>query len=218
MGWDVVTRNLFYLERGLWGTVTLGALVMTLGTALGVLLGLARTARRGPLYAGATLFVEVFRDTPLIMQIFFIFFGLPALGIRLNAFVAAGTAMTFFAAANAAEIVRGAIQSIPRGQTDAARAVGLSAPGTLWYVILPQALRRMIPPMMGLFTTLIKDTSLAAIVNVFELTTAGRQIVERTLASFEIWIAVGALYFLICYPLSVLTARLERRLVADAAL
>lgn len=217
MHWDVVPRTFFYLAQGLYGTVVLGGLVMVLGTGLGVVVGLLRVTR-GLSYGGATVFVELFRDTPLIMQIFFIFFGLPAVGIRLNAFVAAGVAMTFFAAANAAEIVRGAIQSIPRGQAEAARAVGLSSLQAMRLVIFPQALRRMIPPMMGLFTTIIKDTSLAAIVNVFELTTAARQIVERTLASFEIWLVVAALYFLICYPLSVLTRRVERRLVADAAL
>lgn len=214
MRWTVVVANLPYLLEGLQGTVLLGLLVMVLGTVLGSAVGLARLGR-GVVYAAATAFVELFRDTPLIMQIFFIFFGLPAVGIRLNAFVAASVAMTFFAAANTAEIVRGAIQSLPRGQWEAARSLGLSSAQTLRWVILPQALRRTLPPLMGLFTTLLKDTSLAAIVNVFELTTAGRRVVERTLASFEIWLVVAALYFLLCYPLSVATQRLERRLVAE---
>jgi His/Glu/Gln/Arg/opine family amino acid ABC transporter permease subunit len=214
--WDVVATNAPYLLEGLRGTVVLGLLVMALGTALGFGVGLARLGR-GVVYACATAFVELFRDTPLIMQIFFIFFGLPALGIRLNPFVAAAAAMTFFAAANAAEIVRGAIQSIPRGQWEAACSLGLTPVQSLRWVVLPQALRRMLPPMMGLFTTLLKDTSLAAIVNVFELTTAGRRVVERTLASFEIWLVVAALYFLVCYPLSVATQRLERRLVGEGA-
>ncbi len=214
MHWDVVTKNFFYLAQGLQFTIVLGFTVLVLGTVLGAGLGLLRLSR-GVAYGVATAFVELFRDTPLIMQIFFIFFGLPALGIRLNALVAASLAMTFFAAANAAEIVRGAIQSIPRGQIEAAHALGLSYWQGMRAVIFPQALRRMLPPFMGLFTTLIKDTSLAAIINVFELTTAARQIVERTLASFEIWLTVAALYFVICYPLSMLTQRLERRSVAD---
>jgi polar amino acid transport system permease protein len=216
MRWSVVAANLPYLLEGLRGTVLLGLLVMSLGTVLGFGVGLARLSRGG-VYALATAFVELFRDTPLIMQIFFIFFGLPAVGVRLNAFVAASVAMTFFAAANTAEIVRGAIQSLPRGQWEAARSLGLSSAQTLRWVILPQALRRTLPPLMGLFTTLLKDTSLAAIVNVFELTTAGRRVVERTLASFEIWLVVAALYFLLCYPLSVATQRLERRLVAEVS-
>lgn len=214
MGWSVVAKNLPYLLEGLRGTLVLGLLVMSLGTLLGLLVGLAKLGRGG-IRTMATAFVELFRDTPLIMQIFFIFFGLPALGIRLNAFLAATVAMTFFAAANTAEIVRGAIQSLPQGQWEAARSLGLNSRQTLRWVILPQALRRTLPPLMGLFTTLLKDTSLAAIVNVFELTTAGRRVVERTLASFEIWLVVAALYFLVCYPLSVATQRLERRLVAE---
>lgn len=214
MGWSVVAKNLPYLLEGLRGTLVLGLLVMSLGTLLGFLVGLAKLSRGG-IRTMATAFVELFRDTPLIMQIFFILFGLPALGIRLNAFLAASVAMTFFAAANTAEIVRGAIQSLPRGQWEAARSLGLNSHQTLRWVILPQALRRTLPPLMGLFTTLLKDTSLAAIVNVFELTTAGRRVVERTLASFEIWLVVAALYFLVCYPLSVATQRLERRLVAE---
>jgi len=213
--WEVAFQSLPYLVRGLEGTVRLGLLVMALGTILGIVVGLLRLSRGLP-YTAATAFVELFRDTPLLMQIFFVFFGLPALGIRLSAFVAASMAMTSFAAANAAEIVRGAIQSIPRGQMEAARSLGLSYVQAMRYVVFPQAIRRMIPPMVGLFTTLIKDTSLAAIVNVFELTTAARQVVERTLASFEVWLVVAGMYFLVCYPLSVLARRLERRLVSES--
>lgn len=216
MRWDVALRNLDYLLLGLRTTVALGVAVMALGTLLGLALGLLRLRRGGPAYGAATVFVEVFRDTPLIMQMFFIFFGLPALGVRLNPLLAAAASMVCFAAANAAEIVRGAIQSIPRGQTEAARALGLSGPQTMRLVIFPQAVRRMIPPMMGLFTTLVKDTSLAAIINVFELTTAARQVVERTLASFEIWLVVAALYFAVSYPVSVLSQRLERRFAAGS--
>jgi polar amino acid transport system permease protein len=215
MHWDIPLRNFGFLVRGLQSTALLGCVVTMMGLLLGLFVGLMRLRRRGGVYVAATAFVELFRDTPLIMQMFFIFFGLPTLGIRLNPLVAATVAMAVFAAANAAEIVRGAIQSIPRGQWEAARALGLNATQGMRHIIFPQALRRMIPPTMGLFTTLIKDTSLAAIINVFELTTASRVVVERTLASFEVWLVAGALYFLLCYPLSLLTQRLERRLVAE---
>ncbi len=218
MQWDIALRNFQYLMRGLQVTAALGLLVTALGLLLGFGVGLLRLRRGGAAYLAATFFVEIFRDTPLIMQMFFIFFGLPAVGIRLNPFAAATAAMSFFAAANAAEIVRGAIQSIPRGQTEAARALGLSPRQTMRFVILPQAIRRMIPPLMGLFTTLVKDTSLAAIINVFELTMAARVTIERTLASFEIWSVAGALYFLVTYPLSLVTQQLERRLVAETTL
>jgi polar amino acid transport system substrate-binding protein len=217
MHWDVVAANFSYMLQGLRFTATLGITVMALALPVGAIAGLLRLRGRGLIYSVATAFVELFRDTPLIMQMFFIFFGLPALGIRLNPLLAATLAMTLFAAANAAEIVRGAIQSIPRGQLEAARSLGLSYLAGMLLVILPQAVRRMIPPMMGLFTTVIKDTSLAAIINVFELTTSARQIIERTLASLEIWLVVAALYFLVCYPVSVLSQRLERRYISEAA-
>jgi len=216
MRWDVVAANISYLLQGLRFTAILGITVMALALPLGIVVGLLRLRVGGLIYWGATAFVELFRDTPLIMQMFFIFFGLPALNIRLNPLLAATLAMTFFAGANAAEIVRGAIQSIPRGQMEAARSLGFSFLQSMALVILPQAVRRMIPPMMGLFTTVIKDTSLAAIINVFELTTAARQIIERTLASFEIWIFAAGLYFLICYPISVFSQWLERRYVGEA--
>ncbi len=217
MRWDVVAANLSYLLQGLRFTSILGITVMALALPLGIIVGLLRSRVGGLIFWGATAFVELFRDTPLIMQMFFIFFGLPALNIRLNPLLAATLAMTFFAAANAAEIVRGAIQSIPRGQMEAARSLGFSYLQSMVLIILPQAVRRMIPPMMGLFTTVIKDTSLAAIINVFELTTAARQIIERTLASFEIWIFAAGLYFLICYPISVLSQRLERRYAGEGS-
>lgn len=212
MHWDVPLRNFGFLVRGLQNTALLGAVVTVVGLLLGAGVGLMRLRRRGGVYMAATAFVELFRDTPLIMQMFFIFFGLPALGIRLNSLMAATAAMAVFAAANAAEIVRGAIQSIPHGQWEAARALGLNAAQGMRHVVFPQAFRRMIPPTMGLFTTLVKDTSLAAIINVFELTTASRVVVERTLASFEVWLVAGGLYFILCYPLSVLTRRMERGL------
>jgi len=216
MKWDVVAHNFFYLARGLEVTAGIGLTVMLTGTVLGFVIGFMRISGWWILRTISLLFVELFRDTPLILQIFFVFFGLPALGIRLNPLLAVSLAMTFFAAANAAEIVRGAIQSIPHGQVEAARSLAFTWWQTMSLVILPQALRRMVPPFMGLFTTLIKDTSLAAIIGVFELTRAGREVVERTLASFEIWITVAAIYFLICYPLSMLTQRLEQRLTAEA--
>ncbi|MDQ7843375.1 MAG: amino acid ABC transporter permease [Armatimonadota bacterium] len=216
MRWEVVRQTFSYLLQGLEATVVLGVGVMVLGTLLGAVLALMRLARRRPVAVPAAGFVELFRDTPLIMQMFFMFFGLPALGIRLPSLMAATLAMTFFASANAAEIIRGAIQSIPHGQMEAARSLGLSYLASMRLVIVPQAVRRMIPPMMGLFTTLIKDTSLAAIINVFELTTAARQVVERTLASFEIWLVAAALYFAVCYPVSVASQRLEQRFTAEA--
>lgn len=210
---EVVLKNLPYLLSGVKFTIALAFLVIVLGTFMGVVLGLMKLARYRLVRYPASFAVEITRDTPIIMQMFFIFFGLPALGIRLNTFPAAALAMSLFAAGNTAEIVRGAIDSLPTGQFEAAKSLGMNYLQMMAYVILPQALRRMIPPMMGLFTTLIKDTSLAAIIGAFELTRAGQEVIERTFRSLEIYLVVAAFYFLICYPLSLYTRKIEKRRV-----
>lgn len=207
----VIAKNLPYLLSGVKFTIALAGLVIIVGTFLGIILGLSKLSDAPLIRYPAGLIVEVTRDTPIIMQMFFIFFGLPALGIRLQTFPAAALAMSLFAAGNMAEIVRGAIDSLPRGQFDAAKSLGLNYFQMMIYVIIPQALRRMIPPAMGLFTTLIKDTSLAAIIGAFELTRAGQEIIERTFRSLEIYLVVAAIYFIICYPLSYSTRRMEKQ-------
>jgi polar amino acid transport system permease protein len=209
----VIAKNLPYLLSGLKFTVALACLVILLGTFLGVVLGLLRLSRCRWLRYPAAFVIELTRDTPIIMQMFFIFFGLPALGIRLGTFPSAAIAMSFFAAGNAAEIVRGAIDSISTGQFDAAKSLGMTYLQMMGDIILPQALRRMLPPMMGLFTTLIKDTSLAAIIGAFELTRAGQEVIERTYRSLEIYLVVAAFYFLLCYPLSYYTRKIEKKRV-----
>ena len=208
---EVIVKNLPYLLSGVKFTLALACLVIIIGTFLGTLLGLLKLSKNRLLRYPASFVIEITRDTPIIMQMFFIFFGLPALGIRMNTFPAAALAMSLFAAGNMAEIVRGAIDSLSTGQFDAAESLGMNYLQMMIYVILPQALRRMIPPMMGLFTTLIKDTSLAAIIGAFELTRAGQEVIERTFHSLEIYLVVAAFYFMICYPLSYYTRKIEMR-------
>lgn len=211
MKWEAVSGSLTYLLSGAVSTVLIAVGVLVLGTVLGVLFGLLRLVKNPIVAAPVRAYVEVARGAPLIMQMFFVYYGLPpVLGIEIPSYVAVVLAMTVFASGNSAEIVRGAIESLPDGQFEAARSTGLSYPQLMWQVILPQALKRMIPPQMGLFTTLVKDTSLAAILGVFELTTAAQRTIERTLASFELYLFAGAVYFLICYPLSVYARRVER--------
>ena len=206
----MIVKNLPYLLSGVKFTLALAFLVIVLGTFIGVILGLMRLSKSRLVRYPAAFVIEITRDTPIIMQMFFIFFGLPALGIRLNTFPSAALAMSLFAAGNTAEIVRGAIDSLAMGQFEAAKSLGMNYLQMMVYVIIPQALRRMLPPMMGLFTTLIKDTSLAAIIGAFELTRAGQEIIERTFRSLEIYLVVAALYFIICYPLSYYTRKVEK--------
>jgi len=212
MNVSVVVENLPYLLRGMVSTVEISAAVIVLGTAAGVLAGLLRFVPWAVLRTAVAWIVEFIRAVPLLLQIFFIFFGLPTIGLKIPTFPAAVLAMSLWMMANTAEVVRGGIQSIPRGQTEAARSTGLSGIQMMRYVIFPQAIRRMLPPFVGLCTILIKDTSLAAIIGVFELTRAAQETIERTFRSFEIYLVAAVIYFCLSYPLSLLAEQAEARL------
>jgi His/Glu/Gln/Arg/opine family amino acid ABC transporter permease subunit len=212
VNWSVVTANLPYLLRGTVSTIAIAAGVVVVGTAGGVAVGLLRFVPGRVLAAAVGWVVEVIRAVPLLLLLFFIFFGLPAVGLKIPTFPAAVLAMSLWMTVNTAEVVRGGIQSIPHGQVEAARSTGLSGPQAMRYVIFPQAVRRMIPPFVGLCTILVKDTSLAAIIGVFELTRAAQETIERTFRSFEIYLAAAAIYFVLCFPLTQLAQRAEARL------
>jgi His/Glu/Gln/Arg/opine family amino acid ABC transporter permease subunit len=204
----VVADNLPYLLRGSVSTVTIALTVMMLGTVAGLVLGLLRFVPWRWLGVCIGILIELVRAVPLLLLMFFIFFGLPALGLRIPTFPAAVLAMSLWMAVNTAEVVRGGIQSIPRGQFEAARSMAI-----MRHVIFPQAVRRMIPPFVGLCTILVKDTSLAAIIGVFELTRAAQEIIERTFRSFELYLVAAAIYFAICFPLTRFAQRAEARLL-----
>ena len=209
---EIVVQTLPYLVRGTLSTVGIALAVIVVGTAAGVALGLLRFGPWRWVGALVAWLVELVRAVPLLLLMFFIFFGLPALAIKIPTFPAAVLAMSLWMAVNTAEVVRGGIQSIPRGQFEAARSIGLSELQAMSYVIFPQAVRRMIPPFVGLCTILIKDTSLAAIIGVFELTRAAQETIERTFRSFEVYLTAAAIYFVICFPLTRFAQRAEARL------
>ncbi len=207
-----VVESLPYLLAGTVRTVAVSIAVIVVGTTVGIVLGVARFAPWRPLVRAVTSVVEVIRAVPLLLLLFFTFFGLPAIGVKIATFPAAVFAMSLWMTVNTAEVVRGGIQSIPRGQFEAARSTGLSGLQAMRYVIFPQAIRRMLPPFVGLCTILIKDTSLAAVIGVFELTRAAQETIERTFRSFEVYLIAAVIYFVICFPLTQLSQRLEARL------
>ena len=209
---SVVWPSLPYLLRGAASTVVLALAVLAVGSALGFAVGLLRVIPWRAAAAAVGWVVEVVRAVPLLLLLFFVFFGLPALGVRIPTFPAAVLAMSLWMAANTAEVVRGGVQSIPRAQYEAARSLGLGWARTMRFVILPQAMRRMLPPFVGLCTILVKDTSLAAIIGVFELTRAAQETIERTFRSFELYLVVAGMYFVICFSLTSVSRALERRL------
>jgi His/Glu/Gln/Arg/opine family amino acid ABC transporter permease subunit len=212
MQWNVVPASMPYLLQGIRATLLLSATVLVTGTALGALWGLLRVCPVPALQRVMTAIIEGVRSIPLLLQMFFIFFGLPALGVQMPVFLSAALAMTLWMGANLAEVIRGAVESIPRGQLEAAFSTGLTYTQAMRRVILPQALRRMLPPFVGLCTILIKDTSLAAIIGVFELTRAAQETIERTFRSFELYLVVAGMYFVVCFALTSLSRVLERSL------
>jgi His/Glu/Gln/Arg/opine family amino acid ABC transporter permease subunit len=209
-----VARN---MAEGLETTLLLAIVTALAATLLGVVLGSLATLRSPLVTVPVRAYVELWRGLPIIVTLFFVFFMLPAIGIRLEAFTAALIGLTLWTSANCAEIVRGAVRSIPRGQHLAATALGLSWVSTMRCVILPQVARRMLPPLVSLLANLVQSTALAAIVGVLELTqSAQRQIARLTILgsshAVEILGAVMVVYFLVCLPLTRASAALERRL------
>ena len=201
-----------YLLMGARWTLLLSAIAF-LGGGTGAFLLLLLRYGQPRLGARAVhLYVEVLQGTPLLLQLFLVFFGLPLLGIEVSPLLAAGVALTLYASAFLAEIWRGCVDAIPHGQWDASGALGLRFILQMRYVILPQALRIAVPPTVGFLTQLVKATALASIVGFEELTKAGQIVTNATFRPFLIYGLVAAIYFAMCYPLTFCARILERKL------
>jgi His/Glu/Gln/Arg/opine family amino acid ABC transporter permease subunit len=201
------------LTRGLEITLYVSVVAMLIAVSGGVLLGVLRAVRNPLIDAVVIAYVEVLRGIPLLVLMFFVFFGLPQLGIRLNESVAAIVALGLWGAANGTEIVRGAIFSISQGQTEAGTALGLNWLQVMSTIILPQALRRMLPPFMSLFTSIVESSSLAALIGVKDLLETARIRFENDASLwFPLLLTVLIIYFFINYPISLASQRLEKRL------
>ena len=206
-GWpDVV----FLLEAARW-TIALSAIAFAGGTIGGLAVALARSADGTWPRAVSTGFIRLFQGTPLLLQLFLIFFGAPVLGWDINPWVAAAVALVLNTSAFLGEIWRGCIQAIPRGQREAADALGLSYGARMRDVILPQAAKIALPPTVGYLVQVVKGTSLAAIIGFTEVTRAGQIVNNATFQPLTVFGVVAAIYFVLCWPLSRLAARLERR-------
>ena len=199
------------LMWGLWTTLWLSAVSSILALFIGLITGLCRISRNFTLRGLAVIYVEFIRGTPLLVQIFIAYFFIGTV-FNLNRNVAGVGALAIFAGAYVAEIVRAGIQSIPRGQMEAARSLGMSVFQAMVYIILPQALKRILPPLAGQFISLIKDSSLVSVIAITDLTKSGREIITSTFATFEIWLTVAAMYLMVTSLLSQLVFYMERRL------
>lgn len=205
-------NEIFFLLQGLKWTVALTIIGFIGGGIFGLLVALARTAESKVLQRATTGYIAVFQGTPLLMQLFVVYYGVALLGLNVDAWIAVAIAFTLHASAYLGEIWRGGIQAVPKGQTEAAKALGLHYVSRIKDVILPQALKISLPATIGFLVQLIKGTSLAAIVGFVELSRAGQIVSNQTFRPLTVFAIVGLIYFLICWPLSLWGARAERRL------
>jgi polar amino acid transport system permease protein len=213
MSRDFELPELIYLIAALRWTLALAAVAFAGGFIGGFGVALLRVSPAAPLRWLAAGFIGVVQGTPVLMQLFLAFYGLAVLfGVRMDPWPAVALAFTLYAAAFLGEIWRGAIQAVPATQWEAASALALQRWQALRFVILPQALRIAIPPTVGFLIQLIKSTSVASIIGFVELTRAGQLIVNVTFQPMIVYPLIAALYFVICWPLSLLAYRLEHKL------
>lgn len=201
---------LFILEAAKW-TLALSLIAFIGGAILGLAIALARTSDSKTARGIAVTFIQIFQGTPLLLQLFLIFFGAPVLGLDINPWIAAGAALILNSAAFLGEIWRGCIEAIPRGQMEAAEALSLKYSARMRDVVLPQAFKIALAPTVGYVVQIIKGTSLAAIIGFAEITRAGQIINNATFQPLYVFTTVAAIYFAICWPLSLLAARMERK-------
>jgi len=205
--WDIL-RNL--LNAAVW-TVVLSLIAFFGGGVVGLAVLFLRTSKVRALRLATQGYINLFQGTPLLMQLFLAFFGLATLGIEVSPWFAAGLGLTLYTSAFLAEIWRGCVEAIPKGQWESSASLAMTYVEQMRYVILPQALRIAIPPTVGFSVQVVKGTALASIIGFVELTKAGSMITNATFAPFTVYGTVAVLYFALCYPLSWYAHRLEVR-------
>ena len=201
---DVLKSTMPFLLAGLWMTFKISMITIFFGSILGVVIGMLRTLNSWMINIPLGAYVHALRGTPFLIHLYVIYFMLPATGIswlQLDAFPAAIIALSLYTSTYVAEIVRSAIQAVPRGQSEAARSTGMNALQAMWYVILPQAIKLMIPPMGGVYVIIIKGTSIVSVIGIAELVRAGEHATQRHPRELMLIYGMTALlYFAYCYP------------------
>lgn len=213
---DLVVNSFPLLLVGAGVTIKITALSVALGVVIGLFVGIACISRLRILRVLAAVYVDFFRGTPLLVQIFLVYFALPVItGQRVDPFVAAIGSCGINSGAYVAEIFRAGIQSIDKGQMEAGRSLGMTWVQTMRYIIVPQAFKRVIPPLGNEFIALLKDSSLVSVIGFEELTRRGQLIIAKTYGSLEIWISVAVIYLAMTLTISRFVAYLERRYKTD---
>jgi polar amino acid transport system permease protein len=209
--WDLVISWGPEFFKGALATIWISFFSLLLALLLGLIVSFLRMNHFAPLRFLGRAYVDAIRGTPALIQIFVIFFGLPFFGIRVPAYVAGILALGMNSGAYIAEMIRGALESVDPGMIEAARSLGMSNSQTLRRIILPQAARIALPPITGEYNTLVKGTSLLAVVSIAELTRVGQRILGATFRPVEAWVPVAIIYFLINYVINSASNNLEKR-------
>ena len=210
--WDIVQTAIPLLAKGTLVTLQIALISGVLSILLGFVLGLSALGNVRPLRLLVAGYVDFIRGTPLLIQIFLIFFALPVVGVRLDEIWAGIVALSINTAAYMAETVRGGVGSVERGQTEAARSIGMTQPQILTYILLPQALKPMVPPLTNELITMTKNTSLLSVISVYELTRAGQAIISVHFVPFEIYLLLALYYYVLIKFLSWFSRWVETRM------
>ena len=209
---NLVVNSFPLLLIGAGVTIQITVLSTAIGFVIGLIVGVARISNLRVLRMLAEVYVEFFRGTPLLVQIFLFYFALPVItGQRIDPFIAAISACGINSGAYVAEIFRAGIQSVDDGQMEAGRSLGMTWLQTMRYIIVPQAFKRVIPPLGNEFIAMLKDSSLVSVIGFEELTRRGQLIIAKTYGSFEIWMSVAVIYLVMTLTISRFVAYLERR-------
>jgi polar amino acid transport system permease protein len=211
LDFGVLVEYIPSIVDGLIMTIKISVLSIFLGTFMGIMGALCRTADNFVLRGLANVYVEWIRNTPLLIQILFIYFGLGVF-FNLSPIIASVIALSFFSGAYITEIIRAGIQSIHRGQREAALSIGMTEWQAMYLIVLPQAVKRILPPLAGQFITLVKDSSLVSVIAVTDLTYVAKNIVTTTFRAFEVWLAIAVFYFVLSFGLSLAVRKLEGKL------
>lgn len=208
--WEIILESFWPLfTKGLLVTIPLTAISFAIALLIAVIVALIQYAKVPVLTQIARFYIWLIRGTPLLVQLFIVFYGLPGLGIRVNAFWAAVFVFSVCEGAYCAETIRGALEAVPYGQTEAGYCVGMNFRETMWHIVLPQAFRNAFPALMNSLISMVKDTSLAANITVQEMFMTGQRIAGRTYQFLAIYIEVAFIYLMFCTVLSLVQKKLE---------
>ena len=208
---DVFFSNLPYFMKGAVQTVWLALAGVGFGTIFGLILGVANASIGGGVAKFINVYVFLIRGIPVLVWMFLAYYMLPQLGLIIGDLYAVIGSLILYTGAFVSEIARGAVLSVPKHQIDSAKALGMNNFDILRLVIIPQAIKMSIPSLLNNSVMMIKATAYVSVVGVWELTYAAREVVERTLAAFQVFFGVMCIYFLICYPLTIVASQLEKR-------